>query len=125
MTRIAPGLTGAVLRTSREAHVTERGPEVQTDLIIPPELFEQYRQGWRCPSCHTVQDEARPKVCKTVWRDTGEHCGFPIRDKLDEWLQLNFRGEETLWPDHTDQYAAEDEEKFWVPQNGILVPRSA
>lgn len=104
--------------------MTPRGWEPQTKITMPPEIFEQYRQGWRCPSCHTVQDEARPILCKTVWKDTGERCGFPIRRRLDEWLEFNYRGSETLWPDHTDSDAAEDEETFWVPKNGVLVPRS-
>ena len=110
---IDPGLKGAVVRAAPEKHLTPRGWEAQPHITMPPELFEQYRQGWRCPSCHTVQDEALPKVCKTVWKDTGERCGYPIRDRLHEWLNVNFRGEETLWPDREDEINQEREIEEW------------
>jgi len=122
MARIEPGLKGAVVRTGSEAHQTPNGWEPQTDITMPPELFEQYRTGWRCPNCHTVQDEAFPKVCKTVWKDTGERCGFQIKDRINEWLEFNFRGEETLWPDHTHADEDEDERKYFQKRTGIWLP---
>lgn len=124
MTRIAPGMPKAVLRPSNEVHHTSRGPEVQTQMTVPPDYFEQYRQGWRCPSCHSVQDEAFPEVCKTVWRDTGEPCGYRIREWLPNWLRLNFQGEESLWPDRTDEIEDLRERDYWTSKNGIVVPRS-
>lgn len=112
----------AVLRPSNEVHITSRGPEVQTHMTVPPEVFEQYRQGWRCPSCHSVQDEAMPEVCKVVWRDTGERCGYRIREELPRWLALHFRGEESLWPDRQDEIEEMRARDFWVPKSGIVVP---
>jgi len=120
--RIEPGLKGVVVTTSEEAHLTSEGWVPDTKLVMPPELFEQYRQGWRCPSCHSPQDEAFPKVCKTVWKDTGEACGYPIKDRINEWLEFNFRGEETLWPDRSDEDAAEDEQADFQKRTGIWLP---
>ena len=122
MTRIDPGLKGAVLRNTSTVHMTPTGPEAQVNITMPPELYEQYKQGWRCPSCHTVQDEQRPKVCKTVWKDTGERCGFPILERLGDWLAVNDRGEDELWPDFTDQDADEDERAAFTKRTGIWVP---
>ena len=118
MTRIDPGLNGAVVRPGDEAHLTEEGWVRPMKMTLSPEMFEQYRTGYRCPRCHSVQSTAFPEECETVWRDTGEKCGFRIKDEILAWLDFEFRGEETLWPER-----AEDEErKDWHERNGIWLP---
>jgi hypothetical protein len=122
MTRIDPGLTGAVLQPDAELHLTEEGWIRSMRITMPPELFDQYRSGYRCPRCHSVQSTAFPVECETVWRDTGERCGFPIKDKLNDWLEFEFRGEESLWPDREDALGDEREREDWQARNGIWIP---
>ena len=117
-----PGLPGAVVRPGNEVHKTEEGWVVPMNITMPPELFEQYRQGYRCPACHSVQSTAFPERCETVWRDTGERCDFPIKDKLNDWLEFEFRGEETLWPDREDALGEDREREDWVKKTGIWLP---
>lgn len=122
MSRVEPGLPGAVVRASRETYMHGSVPSRQVSLTLTPEQYEQYRTGHRCPKCHTFQDEAFPLVCKTVWKDTGERCGFRIRDDLEKWLNQEYRGEESLWPDRTDAIGSEREREEWMARTGIWVP---
>ncbi len=118
-----PGLPGAVMRESPEARfVPGEGWHRPMDLILAPEQFEQYRTGYRCPRCHSVQSQAFPEECETVWRDTGEKCGFRIKDDLHKWLEFEFRGEETLWPDREDAINDDREREDWTPATGIWLP---
>jgi hypothetical protein len=117
-----PGLTGAVLSSGNEAHLTGDGWVVPMKITMPPSLFEQYRQGYRCPRCHSLQSQAFPEVCETEWRDTGEKCGFEIKDKLNDWLEFEFRGEESLWPDREDAIDEDREREDWRKKTGIWIP---
>jgi hypothetical protein len=118
-----PGLTGAVVRPGTEARLTDEGWHVPMNITMPPELFEQYRQGYRCPRCHSVQSEAFPEECEMVWRDTGQRCGFKIKDKLNDWLEFEFRGEESLWPENREDAINDDREREdWTARKGIWLP---
>ena len=122
MTRIEPGLTGAVMSVGERIYPEDNQWRVEMNITMPPDLFEQYRQGYRCPVCHSVQSQAFPEECETVWRDTGEKCGFPIKDKLLDWLEQNFQGEVSLWPDREDAINDEREREDWVQKTGIWLP---
>lgn len=125
MTRIDPGMPKAVIQRTAEIVYMEDGPREATKITMPPEYFEQYRQGYRCPACHAVQSVPFPEVCETVWKDTGDRCGFKIKTELERWLNQEFRGEDPLWPGRDKQdefYAMEDERDDWIPRSGIWLP---
>ena len=125
MTRAAPGLSGAVVQRSAEATVVDGQLREATKITMPPELFEQYRQGYRCPKCHSLQSVAFPEECETVWRDTNERCGFKIKRDLGRWIEAEFKGEEELWPGRDQQeeaYAEQDERDDWTAKAGIWLP---
>jgi len=122
MTRIDPGLNGAVVRPGDEVHLTEEGWVRPMKMTLSPEQFEQFRAGYRCPRCFSVQSTAFPEECETIWRDTGEPCGFRIKDKLNDWLDFEFRGEETLWPDREDALDDDRERESFRKRTGIWLP---
>lgn len=91
-------------------------------VTMPPELFEQYRLGYRCPRCHSPQSQAMPEECETVWRDTGQRCGFKIKRDLHAWLNEEFEGEEELWPDREAELADQRERENFKKRSGIWLP---
>jgi len=63
---------------------------VETDMCLPPEYVEQYRQGYRCIMCHGgPQPEAFPKECFEPF------CDFPMRERQVEVFTRLFAGEAT------------------------------
>lgn len=117
MTRMHPGLPGAVVRPSDEIYPEDGQLRVGVHITVPPEIFEQYRTGYRCILCHTVQDEPFPVVCKEVYKDGGG-CGFPMRDKQADRIGFEFRGETELWPDREEDVEREAfESRIWLPGN--------
>lgn len=129
MTRIAPGLAGAVVRHSNEVFVEADGQKrVGVKITMSPEDFESYRTGYRCLVCHAVQDEPFPEVCQEVYRDRPHpepcmcgrcRCGFRMRDKQMERLTFEFQGEETLWPEQEDD---EEHARFELEKQGVWLP---
>ena len=123
MTRISnPGLAGAVISAGNRVYREDGDWRVEMNITMPPDLFEQYRQGYRCPACHSVQSRAFPEECETVWRDTGEKCGFPIKDRLNDWIEAEFQGEVSLWGDRDSYIEDQREREDWVPKTGIWLP---
>ena len=132
MTRIAPGLAGAVVRHSNEVFVESDGQKrVGVKITVSPEIFEQYRSGYRCIRCHAVQDEPFPEVCQEVYKDRPHpepcmcghcRCGFQMRAKQMERLTFEFQGEENLWPDRDDD---EERARFELEKQGVWLPPGA
>ena len=123
MTRVDPGLPGATVRHSNELFVEDDGKiRVGTKITMSPEQFEVYRQGYKCMCCHSVQSEPFPEVCETVWRDTGERCGFPMRREQMRRLEYEFQGEETLWPDFEDD---DERARYDLKSKGVWLPPGA
>lgn len=98
--------------------LTKDGWRQRTHFTMPPELFEQYRLGRRCPACHSLQEREMPEECEVHWKDGGK-CGFKIRRDLPRWLAMEFEGEEALWPEQEHDTELED----WVARNpGLWLP---
>lgn len=109
MARIEPGLGGqVVVRHSDEVYETRDGRKrVGLHMTVSPEIFEQYRQGYRCMNCHIgVQDEPFPERCKEPF------CRYPMRRDQLRRLEFEDRGQETLWP---DTEPAEEPPDMWLP----------
>jgi hypothetical protein len=101
----------SVVRPSNEIYRDADGDlRAGVHITVSPEIFEQYRTGYRCIVCHTVQDEPFPTVCKEVYKDGGG-CGFPIRDKQMDRIGFEFRGEVDLWPTRADDLG------IWTPDS--------
>lgn len=94
MSRIDPGMAGAVVRSSNEIVVTDGKPARALHVTLTPEQFEQMRQGFRCIACFAVQETPFPQKC------IEPYCNFNLeRDQMTR-LQFEDRGEEDLWPTH-------------------------
>lgn len=117
-----PGLAGATVRHSNEVFVESDGQKrVGVKITVSPDIFEQYRLGYRCLVCHGIQDEPFPVVCQQVYKDRPHpepcmcghcRCGFRMRAKQMERLTFEFRGEENLWPTREED---DDERRVWLP----------
>ena len=119
---IEPGMPGAVVRTSPELFYKRGIGWYHPNIItVPPEIFEQYRAGWRCLACHHApQPEAFPEHCME------SYCRFEMRRDQLSYLEFEYRGEETLWPDRSDDLAYQEEQyerEAFVRSTGIIVPR--
>lgn len=123
MTRIEPGMPQAVIRDSDMVTLESDGRlHIIPNITVPPEVFDQYREGYRCLRCQGVQEEAFPERCIEGARFNA--CavpgGYEMRRLQSEDLANEFKGEDVLWPD-----MPEDEERAaWKPrgQSGIWVP---
>lgn len=119
MSRIEPGLPGATVRPSNEVFVDPRDGSkyLGVHITISPEIFEQYRTGYRCLACHTPQDEPFPEVCKEVYKDGGG-CGYRMKDDQMRRLQYEFRGEVDLWEGRDEDF----ERQNWARANNVWLP---
>ena len=120
MSRLHPGLPGAIITSSNEVYRDPDGTlRLGHHLILTSEQFEEYRQGYRCLACHTVQDEPFPEVCKEVYKDGGG-CGYRMRDDQLRRIEFEFRGVEDLW--HRDEEAERasrlEDAGLWLPGSG-------
>lgn len=82
MSRIPKGLgEETILEPGNQVFVIDGEPRVSTNVVVSPERFEDYRQGYRCLRCHERQDEPFPKVCKAHFRgaDWEWRCGYEMR----------------------------------------------
>jgi hypothetical protein len=113
MSKLAPGLPGAVVRTGNEIHVKDGRPELSVDITLPPETLEEYRAGYRCIACHAAQESAWPERCLEPY------CRFPIKRDQARQLEIEFRGEESLWPTREDEDEDPDERRT---SSGIYLP---
>lgn len=122
MTRIEPGLKGVVVRPSNQITQTKTGFRQEAEIVMPKETYEQYRQGYRCIKCHSVQSQPFPRVCEAKWKDGGG-CGFPMADQQMHHLEVEFTGEVDLWPEDREDWVQEEREREnWQRKTGIWLP---
>lgn len=99
MTRINPGIPNMVVLTSDRATVDKDGDiRFENDYVVPPEIVEQFRQGYRCMECLAVQSQPFPEVCEEVYKDGGG-CGYRIRFEQPDRFARDFEGVVELFPD--------------------------
>lgn len=117
MTRIDPGIPNMVVLTGDRAYRDKDGDwRVENDLVVPPEVVEQFRQGYRCMECLAVQSTAFPDVCEEVYKDGGG-CGYRIRTEQPARFARDFGGDTELWPE-----LERDVERERYEARGIALP---
>ena len=112
MSKLHPGIPGAVVRTGNEIYVKDGRPVRSVDITIPPETLDEYRCGYRCLACHAAQESAFPEAC------IEPYCRFPMKRDQMQLFESQFRGEESLWPTREDD---EDPDERRT-QSGIYLP---
>jgi hypothetical protein len=105
MTRIEPGMPDAVVLNDDKLYAWGDGTLRRgSNILLPKETIEQYRQGYRCIRCHGVQDEPFPRECQQPF------CRFPMRDRQLDLLAVEDGGEMDPWPNRrTDMWLPGDE----------------
>ena len=95
MTRnITPGMPEAVVQPTGDIEIVNGRPTLGLNITVSPEVFEQYRQGYRCLACHHgPQPEPFPEHC------CEPYCRFPMRRDQARMIELQMKGYEELWPD--------------------------
>lgn len=115
---IEPGMGEVIVEAAQELWTINGVRRLGTNLLVNPEIVEQYRTGWRCLRCHAPQEEAFPEICIE-----GSHpdkiCSYPIRRDQLRHFEKDYQGERYCPADDYD-----DEREDWVRKNGILVPRA-
>jgi hypothetical protein len=110
--------------------IVESAPEVYEvngrevlgiNKVVPAEIFEQYRQGYRCLRCdHAPQEEPLPKHC------IEPYCRYEMRKYQLQDLEFQDRGSQRYGPTPLDEiddmYGDEREREHWHPKTGIWVP---
>lgn len=122
MTRINPGMPDTIVeRTPSERWTINGRTTAGVNMVVSPEVFEQYRTGYRCLRCHAVQDEPFPEVCIEASHPDGI-CRYPIRERQAAELAKEHRGEERYGPSPLE---FDDERDEWAERNGIWLPGDA
>lgn len=125
MTRIDPGLPVKAVGASNRAFVSGGRLMVETEVEVDPEVWEQYRQGYRCIRCHAVQEEPFPERC--IEHSYGI-CSFPIRDRQLEVIEKTYAdnthpGDEELDSERALWEAnAEEGQGLWTPDPDAIPP---
>lgn len=119
MSRVHPGLPGAVVRTATEV-VADSGELRQSlNWTVSPETIQEFREGYRCAlpphGCGAAQETAFPAKC------IEPYCNFNLRDNLGRWFAQVFEGEEDLWPDR-EQDDPLEQHRFYASKAGIVLP---
>lgn len=121
MTRIEPGIPNMVVLTSDEVKQDTDGRWYRmNEYVVPPEIVEQFRQGYRCMDCLAVQSQPFPEVCEERYRDGGG-CGYRMREYQPERFLREFGGERELWPDDE----VDREREAYERRTGLLLPPGA
>ena len=118
---IRPGIPEMIVEPSTEVH-TINGREVRgVNKAVPEEVFEQYRQGYRCFACdHAPQPEPFPNAC------VEPYCRYPMkRDQLRD-LEFHDRGSRRYGPtpfdEIDDMFGEERERESFKKRTGIWLP---
>lgn len=107
-----------VVLTSERAYRDQDGDlRMENDLVVPPQIVEQFRQGYRCMECLAVQSQPFPAVCEEVYRDGGG-CGYPIRLEQPDRFARDFEGVTDLFPAPPEE---DVERRAW--ESGIVLPK--
>ena len=104
MSRISSGLPGAVVQTSNELYVKDGRTVRGVDITLPPDVFEEYKAGYRCLSCHAAQESAWPEEC------CEPYCRFKMKAEQPRLIEMEFQGEKDLWPNREPL-----ESDIWTP----------
>jgi hypothetical protein len=115
MTRIHPGLPVKAVGSGNRYTVNDDRRMVETVVEVGPEVWEQYRTGYRCVRCHAVQEEPFPERC--IESQYGI-CHFPIRERQLEELEWSFVGDVTHPGDPEvdwEKWDAEEGQQIWTP----------
>ena len=119
--RIHPGMPDTTVRTSREVWAENGELRMGIDFAVPDEIFEQWKQGYRCAGpphgCFAAQREAFPEKC------IEPYCNFNLKRVLASWLEYAYRGEEALWPAQDDGF--DPERDAFARRSGIWLPGDA
>ena len=118
MSRIEPGIPNMVVLSSDRAVRDKDGDwRVENDYVVPDEIVEQFRQGYRCMDCLAVQSAAFPEVCEEVYKDGGG-CGYQMRRFQPERFAQDFGGDLDRFD--TGEPEEDLERRAW--ENGIVLP---
>lgn len=109
------GMPGTVIRDTNELYVLNGRLVRGANMTVTPEVFEQYRLGYRCLACfHFPQPEAFPERC------CEPYCRFPMKRDQLQLLEYEHRGDVDLWPTHADEdderrERLENDHDMWLP----------
>lgn len=119
---IRPGIPEMIVEMApEEAYVVNGRPTMGVNKAVPPEVFEQYRQGYRCLACdHAPQPEPFPKEC------VEPYCRYPMkRDQLRD-LEFHDKGSQRYGPTPFSEideiFGEEDERTNFTKRTGIWLP---
>jgi hypothetical protein len=111
------GIPDCVVTTTNELYAINGRLARGVNITVGPEVFEQYRLGYRCLACHHYpQPEGMPEHC------CEPYCRFPMRRDQLRQLEFEDRGESDLVPDQTQQNIAErrrqliENDDLWLPE---------
>lgn len=113
------GLEGAIVQPGNEVVVDRDGrANVMPHVSVTEEHYEQYRQGYRCLTCHHFpQPEPFPKNCAEPY------CRYAMRDRQAEDFARQFKGHYDPWP--TRRAEPDEAPAGWAKtDSNIVVPRS-
>lgn len=114
MPRIEPGMGKVIAEPAHEVWTVNGRRTWGTNLVVGPEIVEQFRQGWRCLRCYGPQEEAFPDECVEPF------CNYKIKDDQLRHFASDFQGEKHYGPS-PDEF--DDEQEDWKPASGIWVPK--
>lgn len=105
------GIPNAVVRPTNELYEVNGRLTRGIDMTVPPEVFEQYREGYRCIACHHFpQPEPFPEHC------IEPYCRFPMRTEQSRQLEFEYRGDVDLWPTRAAESGIDmHDNSLWLP----------
>lgn len=115
--RIEPGLGETIVEGARTGSLVNGVPRQDVNLVVSEEIFQQYRQGYRCLKCYGVQSQPFPEECEEPF------CSFGIKENQLRYLEAEFQGEEFYGPTPDDVLDEEREREQWTKRSGIYVPK--
>lgn len=118
---IRPGIPEMIVEAIPEVHVVNGREVAGVNKVVPPEVWEQYRLGYRCLACdHAPQPEPFPKHC------IEPYCKYPMREsQLADFERLD-RGPMRYGPTPLDEidemFGEEREREFYRRKTSIWIP---
>lgn len=119
MSRVHPGIPGAVVRSSQEVIADSGELRHSINWTLTPDTINEFREGYRCAlpphGCGAAQETAFPDKC------IEPYCNFNLRRDLASWFERVFAGDEELWPD-VEQEDPMSQHRFYANKAGIVLP---
>jgi hypothetical protein len=124
MSRLHPGLPGAIVRASTEVIADSGEARHSINWTLAPETIQEFREGYRCAlpphGCGAAQETAFPEKC------IEPYCNFNLKRDLAGWLESVYAGDEDLWPGRDEDAAERDYEReqneYYARRAGIILP---